>query len=334
MQVLKVLKFGFWLVRTVPEPLLRPLPYAIGVIAFALSGKGRRTIIANQRQVLGNASSLRLHWQALRVIVNLLHSYHMLARLPTMTDEQIRRTVVFEGEAEIAAALARGRGAIILGAHIAGFNILAPFTAIRSQPAGAFVEPIQPPELFEFVSQIRARTGLQLFLADREGAVKALRLLRNNGLLLVAADRYLGTNGMHVPFFGRPAYLSYGPIVLAQRHDAPLLPTTLRRLKDGRFLARVHPPLTLVDTGDRRADLEANMRLLAGALERTVGGAAEQWLIFEPLWDETIDQAAHEPRAPRPAVARRWLPRAALLALLTSRARPFRRKRPDHPHDS
>ncbi len=334
MQMLKILNFGFWLVRTVPEPLLRPLPYTIGVIAYSLSGDKRRTIIANQRRVLGNASSLRLHWQALRVIVNLFHSYHMLARLPTMDDEQIRRAVVFEGDEELAAALAGGRGAIILGAHIAGFNILAPFAAIRNQPAGAFVEPIQPPELFEFVSQIRARTGLQLFLADREGAVRALRLLRDNGVLLVAADRYLGTNGTQVRFFGRPAYLSHGPVVLAQRHGTPILPTTLRRLKDGRFLARILPPLTLVDSGNRRADLDANMRVLAEALERTVGGAAEQWLIFEPLWDDPAAKQAREQRALRVTAARRCLPTTALVFLFTLFTRPFRRKRHDRHHDT
>ena len=63
MDVLKTLKFGFWLVRTVPEPLLRPLPYIIGGVAHNLSGKGRRTIIVNQRQVLCTGSPLRLHWR-------------------------------------------------------------------------------------------------------------------------------------------------------------------------------------------------------------------------------------------------------------------------------
>ena len=59
------------------------------------------------RQVLGAASPLRLHWQALRVMINLFHSYHMLVRVSLMTDEQIRRAVVFEGGEEMEAALAR-----------------------------------------------------------------------------------------------------------------------------------------------------------------------------------------------------------------------------------
>jgi lauroyl/myristoyl acyltransferase len=327
MNVLKSIKMGLWLVRNIPAPLLRPLPYCFGALCYVVGGESRRTVIANQRQILGLNSPLRLHWQTLRVMVNLMHSYHTLVRLPTMTDEEIRQTVIFQGGEVLDAALEQGRGAIILGAHIAGFNILAPFTALRNQPAGAFVEPIRPPELFQFVSQIRARTGMQLFLADREGAAGALRLLRQNGVLLIAADRYLGTNGARVPLFGRPADLSHGPIVLAQRHGTPILPTTLRRLKDGRFLAQLHPPLPLADTGNRRADLETNMRLVAGALERTIGGSAEQWLIFEPMWQtQESDDARESPRPPQgrhPRGMRRWFANATLLLLIT---RPFRRR--------
>lgn len=324
MNVLKSIKMGLWLVQNIPAPLLRPLPYCFGTLCYLIGGESRRTVIANQRQITGIASPLRLHWRTLRVMVNLMHSYHVLVRLPTMTDEEIRRTVVFAGGAVLDEALAQGRGAIILGAHIAGFNILAPFTALRNQPAGAFVEPIRPPELFDFVSQIRARTGLQLFLADREGAAGALRLLRQNGLLLIAADRYLGSNGTEVPFFGGPALLSQGPVVLAQRYDTPILPTTLRRQRDGRFAVQVHPPLALATTGNRRADLEANMHLVAGALERTIAGAADQWLIFEPMWDKATP-APDLPATPR-GMTRSRRGMVAKVASLTLLLRPSRRR--------
>lgn len=335
MDILRSIKFGLWLARTLPVPLQRPLPYLFGFCTYLLAGNNRRTIIANQRQVLGTTSPLRLQWQALRVMVNLYHSYHVLVRMPLLTDDEIRNAVVFEGGEELTAALAQGHGAIILGGHIAGFNILAPFTALNVQPAGAFVEPIQPPELFEFVSQIRARSGLELFLADREGAAGALRLLRRNGVLLIAADRYLGHNGTPAPLFGRTAYLPHGPVVLAQRYHTPILPTTLRRLNDGRLLARLHPPLPLIDTGNRRADLEANTRLMAREIERMVGDAAEQWLIYEPVWDlrPAGEQAAATTvqRSPRPTGMRRWLAPATLLLVLT---RPFRRKQRNRTGDS
>jgi phosphatidylinositol dimannoside acyltransferase len=312
MGMLRALKAGLWLIRTVPAPLLRPLPYILGFLFYLLYDTRRAIIIANQRQVLGDPSALRLHWQAVRVMTNLFHSYHVLARLATMTDEEIRAGVELSGEEHLHAALARGRGVIILGAHIDGYNILAPYTALYHTPAGAFVEPVQPPELFAFVSELRARTGLQLFLADREGALAAMRLLKRNGILMIAGDRYLGLNGTLVRFFGRPTYLSHGPIVLSQRSGAPLLPAILRRLPDGRLLAELQPPIALADTGRRREDLAANMRLLAGALEATIGPVAEQWCVVAPVWStdpagqdasRAAVEAAERPRRARPIAA-------------------------------
>ena len=204
MGTLRALKWGLRLIRTVPTPLLRPLPTLFGLIFYLFYGARRRMIVANQRQVLGAVSSLRLHRNALRVMINLFHSYHLLARLAIMDEGEIRQRVELCGEEHLQAALARGKGVIILGAHITNYNILASYTSLYHDPAGAFVEPVQPPELFDFVADLRSRTGLQLFLNDREGVVGAMRLLKRNGILMIAADRYLGTNGTLVRFFGRP----------------------------------------------------------------------------------------------------------------------------------
>lgn len=284
MGTLRALKWGLWLIQTIPAPLLRPLPTLCGLIFYLFYGTRRRIIITNQRQVLGAVSPLRLHWHALRVMINLFHSYHILARLAIMPEQDIYQQVELRGEEHLQEAIAKEKGAIILGAHIGNYNILAPFTSLYHSPAGAFVEPVKPPELFDFVAKLRSKTGLQLFLADREGVVGAMRLLKRNGVLMIAADRYLGVNGTLVRFFGRPTYLSHGPIVLSQRTGAALLPASLERLDDGRLRATIRPPLQLVDTGRRREDLALNMRILAGALEEMIRPVAAQWLVVAPVW--------------------------------------------------
>jgi KDO2-lipid IV(A) lauroyltransferase len=337
MGMLRAMKIGSWLVRNVPGWLLRPLPVIFGVLFYLGYGARRRIIIANQRQVLGDVSLLRLHWQACRVMINLFHSYHVLVQLPWMTDKEVLASVELRGEELLRAALAHGNGVIILGAHIATYNILASFSALYHCPSGVFVEPVQPPELFDFVSDLRDRTGLQLLPTDREGVVAAMRLLKQNGMLMVAGDRYLGTNGTLVRFFGRPTYLSHGPIILAQRSGVPILPVSLRQMPGDRLFVEVRPPLKLVDTGRRREDLAANVRLLAGEMEATIRPVAEQWVLVAPVW--STDPAGQEaaaaaleatdrPLASRPAL--RWsLGALALLAVVL----PWRRRRTERDPD-
>lgn len=284
MWVLRWLRLGRWLVRRAPHSVLRLLHHPVGALFYLGRIKERRVIIANQRQVLGAVSRPRLHWQAYRVMVNVARNYHTLVRLFGLTDRQIRDLVELRGEEQLEAALARGRGAILLGAHMANYNILAPYSTLLGVPAAAFVEPVQPPELFAFVSAIRARTGLQLLVANREGAGAAMRLLRRNGILLVAGDRYLGANGTLVEFFGRPTVLPHGVIVLALRNDVPILPVLSRQLPGGRLAVELRPPLPLVNTGRVREDLAANMGLVARALEEIIGAAPAQWIILDPVW--------------------------------------------------
>ena len=284
MLMLRLLKIALFLTRVLPDPVVRAGFYPLGTLAYAIRPAPRRTIIANQRQVLGPVSALRLHWQAWRVFVNSLRNYHALLRILTLTDQQLLALVDLRGEEQLEAALSKGRGMIVLGAHMGNYNLLAPYMALYCRLAGAIVEPVQPPELFEFVSAVRARTGLRLLMADREGARGAMRLLRDNGLLAVAGDRYLGTNGTLVPFFGRPTMLPHGAVVLALRTGAPMVPVTLLSRPGGRQLVELRPPLPLVDTGNLRDDLRANMRLVAAAVEETVRAAPHQWVMLDPVW--------------------------------------------------
>jgi len=329
MGTLRALQTALWLIRHIPALLLRPLPALFGVGFYLFYGSRRRMIIANQRQVLGAVSPLRLHWHACQVMINLFHSYNLLTQLAVLPEERIRALVELHGEEHLQAALARGKGVIILGAHIGNYNALAPFTALYHTPAGAFVEPVEPPELFDFVSALRGKTGLELFLPNRDGVLGAMRLLKRNGLLMIAGDRYLGTNGTLVRFFGRPTYLSHGPIILSQRSGAAIVPASLERLPDGRLRATLRPPLHLINTGQKRADLLGNMRLLARAAEETIRPVPEQWVLVAPVWStDPAGQdamAAAVESAERTTGARRGLPWLFGGAVLVLVLQPWRR---------
>jgi hypothetical protein len=73
---------------------------------------------------------------------------------------------------------------------------------------------------------------------------------------------------------------------------------------------------------------------MAEALERTIADAAEQWLIYEPVWD--LRPAGEQVAVPtvqrslRPTGLRRWLASASVLLIIF---RPLRRKQPRPPQD-
>jgi KDO2-lipid IV(A) lauroyltransferase len=147
-----------------------------------------------------------------------------------------------------------------------------------------FMERLSPRAVHDLVLATRAAPGLRFVEADVAGARDALEHLRGGGVLFVLADRDVSGNGRPVPFFGERAKLPTGVVELALRTQLPLLPITILRTSAGRVRVVVDPPIALVRTGDRQADVAAGMRVLAGALEVSIKRAPDQWFALSPVW--------------------------------------------------
>ena len=90
------------------------------------------------------------------------------------------------------------------------------------------------------------------------------RALKRGEVIGLAADRGIDVSTRKVEFFGAPASLPEGPVRLALRTGAALVPGSGLRLSDNSFLARIEPALELPNTGDREADVAAGMEMVVG----------------------------------------------------------------------
>jgi KDO2-lipid IV(A) lauroyltransferase len=111
-----------------------------------------------------------------------------------------------------------------------------------------------------------------------------LRALRSGRILGILPDQHAAGGSIIVDFMGRPAATAVGPATLAARTGAPIIPAFCRRRPDGDFEAVIYPPLPLVNTGDREADVRANTILVNQALEREILAHPEQWLWLHRRW--------------------------------------------------
>jgi lauroyl/myristoyl acyltransferase len=130
---------------------------------------------------------------------------------------------------------------------------------------------------------LRTSHGTRLFPSD--GPLSELfRALKRGEIIGLPCDRDLGDNAREVDFFGSPARLPAGPVRVALRTGAALIPAFGLRLPDNSFLAQIEPPIELPQTGDREADVKAGMEMVVEVLERHISQHPGQWLVASPVW--------------------------------------------------
>ncbi len=258
----------------------------LGTLAWYLSPRLRRVTDDHMRHVLGPTASPRARARAARGCVRTAaRNYAAFARAPYLTPEQQFAPIeVMDGADRFFGAVDRGCGVIAVSSHLGNPEAILRALGRSGLAVMVFIERLSPSRMHDWVRDLRGAPGLRLVTADLAGAREALTHVRAGGVLVVLADRDLLGTGRPVMFFGERARLPSGPVELALRTGAPLLPVTVLRSPRGGLRVIIDEPLTLTRTGGRDANIEAGMRAMAAALETGIRRAPDQWFALSPIW--------------------------------------------------
>lgn len=190
----------------------------------------------------------------------------------------------FDGLDHLFQALDRGCGVVLVTAHLG-----APEFAVRAAShlgldILALTERNESPRVNALLHGARRGHGARFEEAGVGGARAALAQLRAGGLVALIADRDLLGTGHSVPFFGERTTLPPGPIELALRTGAAVVPCFVFRRGVARYRIAFAPPVEVGASGDRARDLARGMLALAHALEGGIASAPGQWFALQPIW--------------------------------------------------
>ena len=217
--------------------------------------------------------------------------YADFARGAHRTPEQsLNEIEAFEGIERWYEPREAGCGAVMVSAHVGAPEHLVRTAGAVGLEVLVLTERLHPPRVNDFVHRMRQRPGVRFVEADLAGVREARGHLRAGGLVAILSDRDIQGTGREVVFFGERARLPSGPIELALRAGAAVIPGVGLRLGPARYSATMMQPLELQRTGNREADIEAGMRALARALEECIERGPDQWFALEPIWGERRSQ--------------------------------------------
>ncbi|MCP4806626.1 MAG: hypothetical protein GY913_29300 [Proteobacteria bacterium] len=195
-------------------------------------------------------------------------------RYPHLDPAGIDEVCVVEGREHLDAALAKGRGAIVLIGHFGANQMIMPALGHQGYRMNQLSAP--PPVWADILRETRTTPLWEKVLARRWELEQrlpvrhinvfkflrpALQCLQDNEVLGLAFDGGGGRRWTQVELLGRKANVSVQPAQLARKTGAAILPTlVVREPGDRRHRVIIRPPIAVEKTRDRMADLASTMQ--------------------------------------------------------------------------
>lgn len=206
-------------------------------------------------------------------------------RLPALSELTLDRGIDVPAYHHVEEALERGKGVILALPHLGGWEWAGFWMAtVNRLPITVVVEPLDPPELFEWFADFRERLGMRVVPLGPNAGREVLGALRRNEIVCLLCDRDLTNDGIEVTFGDERTTLPAGPAMLALRSGAALLPTAVYFRPRGRHLGTVRPPIDVTRHGRLRDDVTAVTQRLADDLVTLIAAEPHQWHLFGPNW--------------------------------------------------
>ena len=246
----------------------------------------RRSIVERNLAIVLGGTRRDLSRRARQVFREGVKYYYDTFRIASLGRERLAKLIHVEGWEHLAAAVAKGRGAIVFSAHLGSPALVSQILAVRGYRVTTVAELVRPPRLFDLLSRMRTGIGVNVVPLDARTTRELTEVLRRNEVVGIVVDRDVAGTGVAVDFFGVDARIPVGPAMLALRTGAALMPGFTYRGGHDRFTGYIGPPLEMERTGDLRRDLRVNTQKMARALEEAILRAPEQWVVFEPIWPE------------------------------------------------
>lgn len=277
-----------WLARFTPDALEDFIAVRIGDLSYLKSRQWRANVESNVSHVIDQPEdSAIVHRTARSIFQTNALNVATLLRSPHQSRQELlsNLTLTHEGWDVLEEAMARGRGVIILTAHLGSFDTMGSAVAARGFPIAALTARTTSRFLFEFVSFLRQAHGVQLIETSSSGVREAIAYLRQGKILCLLSDRDFFLNGPEVEFFGEATTLPSGAARLARDTGATIVPIFTVRVKHGHALI-IEPSFTIEKSADRDADVEEGMKRVVSALEDAISNAPDQWVMFQRVWPE------------------------------------------------
>ncbi len=278
-----------WLIVRVLGALPRSLSRTLAIFLAHLFGAANRRLTRVGLRNLQIAFPEQTEAERRRILHGVFTSLgRQLAefcRFPTYTKENAQAVAVYDGLEHYDAARQRGKGVLLMTAHLGGWELGSFFHSVMGNPIREVVRELDNPYLNSMVERYRTLYGNTTFPKGdfARGLLAAMRSGETVGVLM--DTNMTPPQGVFVDYFGLPACTASGVARVALKTDAAVVPAfTVWDSGIRKYRVCFEPAVDLVRTGNDEADAIVNTAKFTKIIERYAREFPDQWLWVHRRW--------------------------------------------------
>jgi KDO2-lipid IV(A) lauroyltransferase len=280
------LKICSLIMKVTPPRGVYAFARVLGTWAFRLVGRQRRIALNSLAVAFGNEKSKAEIERIARDCFILMAKSGFELLFVMDRPALVGKMVTIVGKEYLDKSLMRGKGVILVSAHFGNFPLLLARLSVAGYKAGGIMRPMRDARTEKVFLDARKRFKIRtIYSQPRSVCVNTtIQALRNNELVFIPLDQNFGTGGIFVDFFGTKAATATGPVILAQRTGAILLPCFIVRQPDDSHKIIFEPPIDVAkDTRDENA-LQGTIQKLTDIIEFYIRRYPAEWGWVHKRW--------------------------------------------------
>jgi KDO2-lipid IV(A) lauroyltransferase len=276
-------RIGQWIALSVPLKIGYLIAVFISDARYLFARKDRRAVKENLKVIFPEKSDREIRRIRLKMFRNFAKYLVDFFRFSKLDAEYVKKHLKVENAHYIDEALAKGKGAIALSAHIGNWELGGVVIALLGYPFWIIALPHKDKRVNDFFNHQRESKGIRVTQLGR-AVRQCLDVLKENKIIGLAGDRDFTEKGQVVNFFGKPTFLPEGAAAFALKTGAAIIPGFMVRNEDDSFTLKMNAPLDVTPTGNRDEDLIALINRGKSVIESYIRKYPDQWYMFRKFW--------------------------------------------------
>lgn len=275
-----------WIAWLMPQRLRKQVAIAGGNLYLRYFPTYRANVMDNLRHAMPDATELEIDLATRSVFHQAAFNFIDLFLIPHVGRKPIstKQDPLIGGSwSYLDDALALGKGAIILTAHLGPFDYIMQFLNQRGYRITSVTGRTTSRFVFDGITWLRRRNHSAIVEASPSGIKQVFQALKRGECAAFLGDYDFSGSGFPVKMFGGTTRVPQGPVRIARDTGAPIVPLFSRRVGDRHHLILL-PPFQVPKTRNKDADLREGLHKIAASIEYAVSRTPDQWVMFQRLF--------------------------------------------------